>query len=227
MVKCTKCNVTIKDDTTICPLCHNPVQKNEDGKKEYRRAGYPKVKFGSKMLMVRNIIFVVLVLICLLLIEIDLTFFEGYIWFPIPVSSLLFAYLVFRYGVLAGGSHQAKIIILLICGVLLTIVIDYMTGFRRWSVNFVIPGGILMGDFIMIISMIINRKNRHSYVVPMMVIICISLVPVLLWWLQIITKPMVSWIAMMVTIILGFATMLMDEYRTLREIQRRFHINRK
>ncbi|MBR5229063.1 MAG: hypothetical protein IKV96_04430, partial [Firmicutes bacterium] len=112
-------------------------------------------------------------------------------------------------------------------GVLFTILIDLMTGFHRWSVNYVIPAGILVADIVMVVSMVVNRRNRQSYVVPMLTIILISLIPELLWWFGIITKPMLCWIAMFITICVGFATMLINEYRSFNELRRRFHINRK
>lgn len=240
MAKCIRCNVFINDETEICPLCHNPLSfSGGDGaaaeagqsgsSSEYikEKNTYPKARRATKLTVAKSISFVVLVVVCMLLIEIDLTFFEGFIWFPIPVAAIIYAYLIFRYGVIAGGSHQAKIIILTTFGVLFAILVDYVTGFHRWSVNYIIPAGILAADLVMIISMIINRRNRQSYVVPMLVIIVISLVPELLWWIGIITKPMLSWIAMIVTISVGFASMLVNEYRSLNELKRRFHINRR
>ena len=30
MIKCHKCNVYINTSVSKCPLCHNPLEKNED-----------------------------------------------------------------------------------------------------------------------------------------------------------------------------------------------------
>lgn len=188
---------------------------------------YPKARTGGFGRFIKTMGFAMILIACILIIEIDLTFFEGFIWFPIPVAAIIYGFMIFRYGVMAGGSHQAKIIILTTFGVLFLILVDYMTGFHRWSVNYMIPAGILTADTIMIISMTVNHRNRQSYVVPMLIIIVISMVPELLWLIGIITKPMLSWIAMIVTIVVGFASMLVNEYRSLNEIKRRFHINRK
>ncbi len=224
MAKCLRCNVTVNDVTDICPLCHGALYTEDRSQQENK---YPRARRRSKMLLAKTMITAIVVLACVLIVQIDFTFFEGFIWFPIPCAGIIYAWLIFRYGVMAGDSHQAKIIVLLTFGVLFTIVIDYMTGFNRWSVNYVIPSGILTADLAMIVSMIVNRKNRQSYVVPMLIIILISLMPEVLWWFGIITKPMLSWIAMIVTISVGFASMLVNEYRSFNEIRRRFHINRK
>ena len=240
MAKCIRCNVTVNDETDICPLCRSPLMKvtaadqmaaSSSGMLAERSSGsknkYPKARTGGFGRFIKSMGFAMILIACILIIEIDLTFFEGFIWFPIPVAAIVYAYMIFRYGVMAGGSHQAKIIILTTFSVLFLILVDLMTGFNRWSVNYIIPAGILTADMIMMISMLVNRRNRQSYVVPMLIIIVISLVPELLWWLGIITKPMLSWIAMIVTIVVGFASMLINEYRSFNEIKRRFHISRK
>ena len=134
MAKCIRCNVNINDETEICPLCQGPLMKvtaadcvsvSSSGVIAEKSSGsknkYPKARTGGFGRFIKTMGFAMILIACILIIEIDLTFFEGFIWFPIPVAAIIYGFMIFRYGVMAGGSHQAKIIILTTFGVLFLI----------------------------------------------------------------------------------------------------------
>ena len=53
----------------------------------------------------------------------------GFWWCPIPIAILAYIYLVLRYGFWAVAGYRSKVIVLTLCGLLLLVLIDVLTGF--------------------------------------------------------------------------------------------------
>ena len=220
MSKCRQCNVIIQDETDVCPLCQSVVERDEQQKNHY-----PDVRYGEKRRVFwgHMVLFGILI-VSFVLAGINYEIYNEILWCPIPIAILAYLYLVFRYGFLAAAGYRAKVTVLTLFGVLLLVLIDLMTGFYGWSVNYAVPGGILLVDIGIIVLMIINMRNWQSYIIIQIAMIFISLCPLVLWKLKIITNPLFSMIAVGVTLLLMIGTFILGDKKAKAEVKRRFHI---
>lgn len=220
MSKCKQCNVTILDDATVCPLCSCVVEAGEA-----HESIYPVVvEKERKLKIAANIIFFAVVFLSALVICFDFTLWTSQWWSPIPVASMAYAYLVFRLVIISQKGYRSKVLIPLLFGILLVLIIDAETGFGRWSLNFVLPSGILLVDLMILILMLTNLRDWESYIIMQVGMMVTSLVPVLLWIFHIITHPLVSFIALGVSVFLFLGTLIVGDHTARRELRRRFHI---
>lgn len=102
--------------------------------------------------------------------------------------------------------------------------VDAVTGFHRWSVNYVLPSGVMMVDLLTVLLMIINKRNWQSYMILEIGMIVASFVPILLWIFGVITSPLLSFIALGVSVFLFLGTLIIGDYTARGELRRRFHI---
>ena len=51
---------------------------------------------------------------------------------------------------------------LVLLAVLITVVVDFITGYRGWSVDYVLPAGIVLVDVVILGCMFFNRRNWQS-----------------------------------------------------------------
>lgn len=220
MSKCRQCNVMIQDETDICPLCHCVVKK-EDTQKNH----YPDVRYNEKKrVFLGHLVLFGLLLASIILAGINYEFYDGFWWCPIPIGIIAYFYLIMRYGFLTEAGYRAKVLVLTLFGILLLIFIDVSTGFYGWSVNYAIPGGILFVDAGIIVLMFVNMRNWQSYIIFQLMMIFISLCPILLWRLHIITHPLFSIIVVAITIIIMIGTFILGDRRAKIELRRRFYI---
>lgn len=220
MSKCKQCNITIHDESDVCPLCHCVIEKDETQKNHY-----PDVRYNeNKRVLLGQLALFGLLLASIILAGINYEFYDGFWWCPIPIGILAYIYLVMRYGFLAAAGYRAKVLVLTLFGILLLVLIDVSTGFYGWSVNYAVPGGILFVDAGIIVLMFVNMRNWQSYIIFQIMMIFISLCPILLWKLQIITHPLFSIITAIVTVMIMLGTFLIGDKRAKTEIRRRFHI---
>ena len=52
---------------------------------------------------------------------------------------------------------------LTLIAILMVVAIDFVVGYRGWSVNYALPSAILLVDAGILILMCINRRNWQSY----------------------------------------------------------------
>ncbi len=104
------------------------------------------------------------------------------------------------------------------------ILIDYVIGYHGWSVNFVLPGGLLFVDVAILFVMFLNRRNWQSYIMLEISMIFLSMLPLVLIWMDIVTESFISWFAFAVSVLLFLGTLIIGDRRARSELKRRFHV---
>ncbi len=220
MSKCRNCNVEIKDKTDVCPLCRCVLEKHTEGKNTY-----PDIRFMTRRLLLACRIFLFVILLTgATLFAVNYENYHGVWWCAIVIAALLYLYLILRFAIVDDAGYKAKIIVLTLCGVLFVVLVDFVTGYRGWSVNYVIPGGILLVDIGIVVLMIVNVRNWQSYLLFQIFMILCSLLPLIFWRFDIVTNPLMSFIALGVSVFLFLGTMIIGDRRARIELKRRFHV---
>ena len=220
MSRCRQCKIEVLDETERCPLCGTVVEPTIEVENMYPdiRVKSRKLVFISRLyLFLAVVIEIVLVNVCMMSEVQSLVYI-------ISGLILLFGYIVIRYAILGTSGYVAKTIVLTIIAVIMLVAVDFSVGYNGWSVNYVFPSGILLIDVGIVVSMLINHKNWQSYLMVQIFMVICSVVAIILNLVQIITDPMVSVIALNVSVILLLGTVIIGGRRARVELKRRFHI---
>lgn len=220
MSKCRNCNVEILDETEFCPLCHSVLEQTEEMENMYpdARMKTQKLKFATRLYL-----FCALV-VEFLLVVIDFNGENQVHWSILVGLGLLYVYTVLRYAVLGKSGYRAKTIVLVLLAVLITVVVDFLTGYRGWSVDYVASGGILLVDAIIIVLMIWNRRNWQSYLMWQIAMILFGLIPALLYLVGLEHNFIMAFLPLIVSVFLFVGTLMIGGRRASQELYRRFHI---
>lgn len=219
MGKCKQCGVTIRDDTEVCPLCRCVLEQNGG------ENTYPDVYLTVRRLKkISNICLFFWLLVSTILAVVNYKFYRGMLWCLIPIGAMAYGYLVLRFAILSKSGYRAKIMVLVACGIGLVVLIDALTGLHGWSLNVVLPGGLLLVDGVIVVLMLVNRKSWQSYLVFQIGMIFISLIPLLLWQLGLVTWPFLSLLGEGIAIFLFLGTLIIGDKGAREELRRRFHI---
>ena len=159
MSRCKQCNVEILDETERCPLCHSVLEKTVEVENMY-----PNVRTMTRRLALLSRIYLfVAILVEALLIYLNVLSDSEMFWSAIPGLAMLYGYLVLRYAILGKSGYKGKTIVLTLIAILMVVAIDFVVGYRGWSVNYALPSAILLVDVGILILMCINRRNWQSY----------------------------------------------------------------
>lgn len=219
MSKCKVCNVEISDESRVCPLCRRVLGEGLPGK-----ATYPDARILSRRLkLFTNILLFVIIVACAVVGYINYRT-GGILWSLIVGAGLFYLFLIIRMDILGSQGYKFKIVVTTLTGILYVLMIDYVTGYRGWAVNFVVPGAIMLMDVGVIILMIVNFRNWQSYLLFQIFLILCSLIPLLLIALGVVTSPGLSELAFGCSVFLFLGTLIIGDRRARVELKRRFHV---
>ena len=102
--------------------------------------------------------------------------------------------------------------------------LDYVFDWKRISVNYVMPAAMLFAGIMIAALMYFDRKKWQSYFMYLFSLSFVSLLPIIFYYMGIITNPIVAVINMLVTIALFVLTVHSRGDSTLEELVRRLHI---
>ncbi len=220
MNRCNYCGIEILDDTQQCPLCQGVLEgENHLGHT------YPDVVTGRRRLrfVYRLLVFmsIVATLICCV---IDYKVSTKMNWSFIVAASLAYAMSLLHFLIKDNAGYRIRIIFGVAGGVVLIILLDVLTGFDRWSVNYVLPGAIILLDVALVVLMIVNKRNWQSYMILQIFMLLIGVLALVLCYKHVVTKEITTLVAFMATLILFLGTLILGGHTAKNELKRRFHI---
>ena len=219
MSKCRNCNIEILDNSPRCPLCHGAL---ETGPAE--QAMYPDVRRPAKKLALaaRIYLFCALVLESLLVLMCIALGLRP-LWCIIPGLGLLYVYLLLRYALLGQSGYQAKTFVLTLMAVLTALAADFATGYRGWSVDYVLPLGIIFIDIAVFVLLFANRRGWQSYIIWELFMLLCSLIPAGLYLKGLERNICFAFLPLSLSVYLFLGCMIIGGRRARLELKRRFH----
>lgn len=222
MKRCNECHVEIAEDVSVCPLCQHGL---ENISKDQKGSMYPSIEFDKQkfMLLIRIFLFFSIILI-LGLVTVNVFTYTGIWWSVICIGVIIYFWITVRYSIQNNANYAAKILVQTIGGMGLCLLIDVVVGYQGWSINYVIPAIILIAYLAIVILMIVNFMNWQSYILFQITLVIFSMILMGLNFLNIITKPMLSYVTVGVTLIIFIGTVVFGDKKAKTELIRRFHI---
>lgn len=186
---------------------------------------YPDVRgVTRKYRFLENLFLFLSLLAAVITVGINYAVRSEIMWSLIVVLILFYANVVLRLAIIGKSGYMFKIVSLIITGIAVMFGIDNVIGYRAWSMNYVMPAGILLMDFGILLLMVINHRNWQSYLMAQILTILLSLIPIILFAVGIITFPVLAFIAFGVSLFIFLGTVILGDRRARTELQRRFHI---
>lgn len=220
MSKCKQCNLEILDETERCPLCKAVLEQTIEVENMY-----PNVRTITRRLMlISHIYLFCAILLETLLVYVNVAYEFQIFWSAITGLGLFYGYMLLRYAILGKSGYRSKTIVLTLIALLILVAIDFLVGYRGWSVNYVLPSAILLIDAAILVLMIFNRRNWQSYMMSQLFMILCSIVPFVLYALGIVTAPLLAGVAFACSVALFLGTLIIGDRRARTELKRRFHI---
>jgi len=220
MAKCRTCNIEILDETAVCPLCQTILEPTDEVENMY-----PNVRVRMRRLKIFSRIYLFLAICAeVVLLGINLVTESRIWWSAITGLMFFYFYLLLRYAILGSSGYRSKVIVLTAIFILSAVTADFVIGYRGWSVDYVLPVGILVVDAFVLGCMYYNRRNWQSYIMCQLLTILCSLIPTLLYWLELEHNPAIAFLPLTVSVLTFLGTVIIGDRRARMELLRRFHI---
>lgn len=219
---CKTCNIQVLDKTDVCLFCGRVLTREDDSVPvNMYPAIYQKTRMAKRLVWVATFVLVLgQVLLMLLNYYLDR---EGR-WSLITGVSVLYALITLRYTVLRKQNYIRKLFVQIFFAILLLFALDGVTGFRGWSVSYGMPCSIMALDGILLLGMLIDRTNWISYLSIQVFALLLAVINLILYLCGVAGSPLLTWLALLLTIVLFGGSMLVGTRKAKSELRRRFYI---
>ena len=102
--------------------------------------------------------------------------------------------------------------------------IDYRLGFKGWSLSLAIPIILIVANTAMLILTIVSYKKYLRYAIYQLFILIFSILPAILIGERIVTKPVMSFIAIGISLLNFIITIILSAKDLKEAIKRKFHM---
>lgn len=223
MKRCNQCQLEIADSEQVCPLCGMMLETTQPAEKAI--ALYPQIMFDVHKynILMRLFVFISIVTGVAVFI-VNCTTYEGFWWSGILIAAILYAIMTLSYSVKRNANPATKIMVQTLAAELVVVWIDYLLGFSGWSVNYAVPGILLIAESMMLVLQIVNFMSWQSYILFQIEYVVLSIIPVILFFLHIITKPTMTFLALGCALLIFTGTMVFGDKKAKNELIRRFHL---
>lgn len=223
MKRCNQCHLEIAESEQICPLCQTVPES--DGTAEDTPPLYPPIVFDvQKYHRFLRVFFFILIATGVVLLVVNLMNYHGFFWSGIVLAAILYAVITVGYSIQRNSNPAAKIMVQTLAAELLVVWIDYLIGYEGWSVNYAVPGILLVAECSMLVLQMVNFMNWQSYILFQIEYVVLSAIPMGLYFFHIVTEPLMTFLALGGAILIFTGTMVFGDRKAKDELIRRFHI---
>jgi len=223
MKKCPKCNLYYNTTRKSCPLCFEIL---EDDGGEFQGPDYPRPvpQPASYNLILRIIAFLSVIAVFVSVLVNALTFAKTKtFWSVIVALGVGYFWVLLRSTFRAKGNVGMKLVIQMVMLSILIVVIDAVTGFHRWSLDYVVPF-LSMASLLAIIAVLLGKVKIAEYLLYLLAAAILGFIPFILWLVKLATVlwPSLSAASLSFATIIGMV--FFADRETKEEMKKRFHI---
>lgn len=185
---------------------------------------YPQKLSSKKGDKVLKILLSVSVLLGIILFVINKLTTPNIHWAALANCGIIYAWITVIYSIKNGTNVAGHVLLQTIITSAATLYIDDRIGFIGWSINIAIPIILIVANATMLILTIVTRKNYIKYAIYQLLIVLISLLSMWLIWNKIMSLRILSDIAIIVSVLNLFISLLLCLKDVKEALIRKFHM---
>ncbi len=219
MQQCRKCKVNVEGHKQRCPLCQSQLT-GQYGEELFPEHAQPK--YSSNFLI--RIISFIAICAAVICISTDYMLSGGFSWSIISLGGIICAWLTATVGITYRKKILKNITWQLFLITALSVIWDRYTGWRGWSVDFVLPCSCIVAMASVIVVSKVLKKKPGEYMLYLIIGGFYGFLPLICLIAGLVHIRYPSVICTGISIIFMAALFIFRGKTTKDEIERRFHI---
>ena len=185
---------------------------------------YPqKLSSKSSNLLVK-VLMLVSIIVAIILVIINKLTTPDIHWAALANGGIIYVWVIVKYSIHRNVNIAGHVLIQTIAVSILTVFIDYKLGFKGWSLSLAIPIILIVANTAMLILTIVSYKKYLRYAIYQLFILIFSVLPAILIGERVVTKPIMSIIAIGISILNLVITIILSAKDLGEAIKRKFHM---
>ena len=220
MSSCRKCNIGIRDDSKVCPLCGAPLDIEAGN---HFSSGYPDVSPSiRKMQLAIKIIIFSSVVAEIVMVIVNIFAASTYPWSLLAGIGLIFGCFTFIFTVRNNRSLQRKLVIEMIATIILILLVNKVVGYGSWGLTIGAPATVAAFDIALVCLMLSEIRHYRIYVFGQVFAVLVALIIVAVCFIK---KLGFYWVAVgaaLFSIVVLAGMIVFGGRQTTEELKRRF-----
>ena len=219
MSQCNQCNVVVRGDNKVCPLCQNPLIG------DVGEALYPKIPTVYRQY---QLIFKILTALTLsggiICVGINLMLPQSGSWSVFVVFGIICFWLSIIAVIKRRGNLLKSITFQVVSLSLMFIALDFLIGWTGWSLNFFIPISCTVAILSLTIIVKVKKLPTEDYGVYLITNLLFCIVPIVFYFTGLISVVLPTLLCMAVSVVTCVVQIVFEGKNLWREIVKRFHV---
>ncbi|WP_367924237.1 DUF6320 domain-containing protein [uncultured Ruthenibacterium sp.] len=178
MKHCESCRIDFATPVEICPVCGGPLSGQNE------KPVYPVLGFRRRYHLVRRILLFCSILTVAICVFVNLAVMPHFWWWLIVATSFIYTWTALPHILRTGGNAGGKILMQVVCMGALVMLLDAETGWRGWSVDFVLPIILCIGIAAIMVVVLCNLTHWARYVLYQVVLALLGFLPLVFYWID-------------------------------------------
>ncbi len=215
---CKKCNITLRTNNSICPLCNSKIILKE------KNGIYPNIPLTYHSSLLKKIILFTAILGIVFSLLINYWVNQTISWSIFVILGIISFWLTFFTGTNKKQGFMRIIFTEIISIIILSIIWDILTGFHKWSLIYCLPFLCIAYTFTFLIIRIFVKNIHKEYILYTYLNSLIGILPlyfILSNKLNILWPSYISVFSSIFSLIFLF---IFNHHTLESEIERRLHI---
>ena len=168
MKRCEKCGVLIPSDRKRCPLCQRALPESGQEKGGYEDEIFPYIPTvrHKHNLLIRTFLFVS-VISCVICFALNILVWNDSWWSLFVMAVEGAAWLTVAQAIRKRSTFCKHVLYQLATLALIAVGFDLLTGFHRWSFNYVIPALCVFSMIVIAVIAVVGHREIENYIIYM------------------------------------------------------------
>lgn len=185
---------------------------------------YPKLINVKKTSIAMKLLVVISCVIAIVSIIINELYTKEFKWSFIVIVGILYIWITALYSIRKNVNIASHVLIQTICISVLVVLLDMIIGYRKWSLELAFPIIIGVANVTIFVLTIVSHKRYFKYVIFELCIFVISMIPIILFLMNITEKWLPMVICSGIAVITFANTIFLCGKDLKQELERLFHI---
>lgn len=224
MRTCKHCKITVNAPRKLCPLCQGQLKRDPDTS-DTEEESFPIIRtYYQQFSLFFRILMMISIAACAVSVVLNLLFFNSVWWSFIVLAGIVFMWLTVVTAVKKRKNLPKNILYQIVLISLIVWLIDFFTGWLKWSVNYVIPALCLFSMIAIAVIAKIQRYIINEYAVYLLIDGIFCLAPLLFLCTHITTVIWPSLISIASSIVFLSGVLIFTGLNLKSELKRRLHL---
>jgi len=222
MKYCEKCKLSVNSPVDHCPLCYANLARQSG---EPEPLCYPDFSGEAEKynILFRILLFLSLT-ICVVCVTINLITFVNIWWCLVVVGNVVYMWAAIGTAVRRRSKIGYNILVQVICLALFLVLLDWFSGHKNWSLNYVVPFLFISATLSITVIIIVRRMALHEFLLYFILTAFLGFIPIILLVFRQVTVLWPSLVSALYSALSLVSLFIFADKATKNELKKRFHV---